>query len=106
MAKRPIQADYAECLCGCGQEVNNEYKQGHDARHKGMLLRAFDSGTAEAGEQLVKRGWYSKNELRQRRDKLETTAAKKAATKADVEPKAPKPKVSRGARTEQHAEAA
>lgn len=27
------------CLCGCGEKVKNSFKQGHDARLKGMLLR-------------------------------------------------------------------
>lgn len=27
------------CLCGCGERVQFNFKQGHDARLKGMLLR-------------------------------------------------------------------
>lgn len=28
-----------DCLCGCGEKVQWSFKQGHDARLKGRLLR-------------------------------------------------------------------
>lgn len=28
-----------DCLCGCGEKVRWSFKQGHDARLKGRLLR-------------------------------------------------------------------
>lgn len=27
------------CLCGCGEQVSRRFRQGHDARLKGVLLR-------------------------------------------------------------------
>lgn len=45
------------CGCGCGQEVNSKYKQGHDARHAGEVARA-------AAETALAKGVdYSMDEL-------------------------------------------
>lgn len=38
-AKAPAKRDLNPCLCGCKQGVVGMFKQGHDARLKGMLLR-------------------------------------------------------------------
>lgn len=107
MAKRPIKTvkeatDLPRCECGCGVIVKSKFAQGHDSKLKSSLLRAFNGGEAEAGDELVKRGWYTANELQQRRDKARVKAAKKAAkTEAEPvavesEPEAEQPRVARG----------
>ena len=49
------------CGCGCGLEVlkkTRSYRQGHDARHKGILIRRVrDMADAEAAQLLVAKGW-------------------------------------------------
>lgn len=55
-----------KCQCGCGKEVlknNRSYLQGHDQRHRGILLRLSDRGDEESSELLVRKGWYSGLEL-------------------------------------------
>lgn len=37
-----------KCECGCGEPVARRFKQGHDGRLKGQLLRDFRSGDAKA----------------------------------------------------------
>lgn len=32
------------CTCGCGQPVTQRFKQGHDAKLKGLLRRAHEQG--------------------------------------------------------------
>ena len=112
MAKRPIKTvkeatDLPRCECGCGVIVKSKFAQGHDSKLKSSLLRAFNGGTAEAGDELVKRGWYTANELQQRRDKADAKAAKKAAktikpepVAVESEPEAEQPRVSRGRRSD------
>lgn len=34
------------CRCGCGQEVANHYRPGHDARHVSQLVRDLFAGMA------------------------------------------------------------
>lgn len=89
------------CGCGCGNSVlrkSRTYLQGHDQRHRGQLLRAFDKGDAGAGDELVKRGWKSDAELADRKLVAEEKAARKAAmTEAEPEAEpATTPRVSRG----------
>lgn len=67
------------CGCGCGTMVPRSFAVGHDARHKGALLRAFDAGDAEAGEELLARNWKSAEQLIERTDRAEAKAAKKVA---------------------------
>jgi hypothetical protein len=31
------------CKCGCGSEVKNNYRAGHDARHVSQMVHAFES---------------------------------------------------------------
>jgi|GEM_PF-6876111 len=112
MAKRKTTTkeatDLKRCECGCGVVVTKRFAMGHDQRHKGALLRAFDGGNSEAGDELVERGWRTANELEERRAKAETKAqmlaereaakAEKAsakAAKAEAEPEPAQPKVSR-----------
>lgn len=108
MAKRKNQTtteatDLKRCECGCGVVVNNHFAVGHDAKHKGALLRAFDGGSSEAGDELVERGWRTANELQERREKAEIKATMKAGREAAKAAKAehmvddqPQPRVSRG----------
>ncbi len=111
MAKRPIKTvkeatDLPRCECGCGVMVKSKFAQGHDAKLKSSLLKDWDGGTAEAGDELVKRGWYTANELQQRRDKAEEKAAKKAAKTGaeplavESEPEAEQPRVARRRRSD------
>lgn len=37
--KAPAPKREKDCLCGCGEKVRYSFKQGHDARLKGRLLR-------------------------------------------------------------------
>jgi hypothetical protein len=34
------------CLCGCGEKCLKHFKQGHDQRVRGILLRAAEEGGA------------------------------------------------------------
>lgn len=77
------------CACGCGQMVLREdrtYRQGHDQRHKGNLLRDWTrSGNESAANTLVRLGWYGRTELHERREDFlfeEKRRAEKAAKKA------------------------
>ena len=46
------------CACGCGDPTRGgEFAMGHDARHKGNLLKAARNGDAEARAALVGQGW-------------------------------------------------
>ena len=67
------------CACGCGVVVKNQFAQGHDSRLKSRLLRAFDAGSEDAGEDLVTRGWRTAAELAERRARTEAKAEQKAA---------------------------
>lgn len=80
--------DLKRCECGCGVVVNKRFAMGHDAKHKGALLRAFDGGDSEAGDELVERGWRSANELQERRDKADAKAEAKTAREATKDAKA------------------
>ena len=69
------------CACGCNAVVKNQFAQGHDAKLKSRLLRAFDRGSKDAGEDLVHRGWRTAAELAERRARAEAKAEKAGATK-------------------------
>ena len=70
------------CECGCGIPLPTRGKDGkgprfalgHDARHKGNLLRRYDAGDAGAGAELVERGWRTEAELAERGTKARLTA--------------------------------
>ena len=72
IAKQPT-----ECECGCGELANKRYRQGHDARHKGALLREARAGNEDAMAELEKRGW-SKFLVTKRMEREATKAAEAA----------------------------
>lgn len=51
------------CECGCGAEVKNRFKQGHDAKLKSQLLRTIRDESvhhntrAAANRKLARLGW-------------------------------------------------
>lgn len=61
---QPVSASTA-CQCGCGLSVKEgrSYKQGHDQRHKGNLIRRAKAGSTAAGELLIKKGWKTPSEI-------------------------------------------
>lgn len=65
------------CECGCGETVakRSAFRQGHDQRLKGILLRRVDNGDADAAAELVDRRWRTTGEVTARLAK----AARKAA---------------------------
>ena len=70
------------CACEqCGQVVGPKslFRPGHDMKRKSALLKAFDAGEVEAGEELLARGWKSAEQLIERTNKAEAKAAAKAA---------------------------
>lgn len=78
------QADYRVCACGCERETGSTWAPGHDQRHKGVLLRAFDANNgaeseAAATELVEKWGWTIRPILAERRATAERKAAKKVA---------------------------
>lgn len=74
-----VKKDSAEvvrlCACGCGEAITAKrsiYRQGHDQRHKGLLLTAVDKeANAEAGAFLVAKGWKTPEEVAIRLAKAE-----------------------------------
>ena len=76
----PSEQEFKRCECGCDQIVNSKrhFAPGHDQRHRGNLLRRFDSGDERAAVELVERGWRSNDELQERADKREKIAQEKA----------------------------
>lgn len=65
------EATFRICQCGCGEEVakGRIYLQGHDQRHKGMLIRAAISGNDEAMKTLIQKGWRERDYILERRTK-------------------------------------
>lgn len=43
----------AVCLCGCGEQVARRFKQGHDARWVGGLLRQARAGEISKGKAVA-----------------------------------------------------
>ena len=89
--------DLRTCECGCGVPLPANGKDGkgprfavgHDARHKGNLLRRYDAGDSEAGAELIERGWRSQAQLAERGDKAKLTAEQRTErTKARLQAKA------------------
>lgn len=40
-----VRSQEGRCLCGCGETVGSKFKMGHDARFKGVLIRAHITST-------------------------------------------------------------
>jgi hypothetical protein len=59
-----------QCACGCGRLTKRTWYPGDDQAHKGRLLERFDGGEAEAGQELVNRGWYTQDAIDRRTAKL------------------------------------
>ncbi len=63
----PDVTDLPMCSCGCGVQVRRKsrtYLQGHDQRHKGILLRRVrEVADADAGRTLVQKGWKGRTEI-------------------------------------------
>ena len=70
-----------ECACGCGESTRGIWKQGHDARLPGLVLRAYIGEIELTDEQ---------HEHAERRDLFAKAEAKVAAQKAKDEAKAAK----------------
>ena len=55
-----------KCACGCGLSVlrrKSTYRQGHDARHKGILIRRVrEMADVEAAQLLVAKVWRTQTE--------------------------------------------
>lgn len=59
-------ADLPLCACGCGVSPRTKpsmWCAGHDARYKQRLIAEFDNGSAEAGQELIERGWMARRDL-------------------------------------------
>jgi hypothetical protein len=41
------------CLCGCGEQVRSAFRQGHDARWAGELIRAARDGESTAARAIA-----------------------------------------------------
>jgi hypothetical protein len=75
------------CHCGCGYETlkGRIYLQGHDQRHKGILIkRATVYGDETAAEELIRKGWRDRAFIQARRTeevaKQERLLAKRAGS--------------------------
>lgn len=71
MKKQETQPESASmyCQCGCGEPVakGRIYEQGHDQRHKGILMRAAIAGDDDAMRTLVRKGWRTREYVIARR---------------------------------------
>jgi hypothetical protein len=78
----------AMCQCGCGQVLakKSSFRQGHDQRHRGNLLRRLERGDVDAGEELVRRNWCSRSEATVRLNKQTRKEARKAEGAAQAAP--------------------
>lgn len=95
------ETEFKRCGCGCSGIVNpkREFLPGHDMKLRSVLLAHWDAGQGGMAEELIDRGWYSWEELYERRDKREAkekakTARTKTRTEEVVEPVA-KPRKAR-----------
>ncbi len=81
-AFKAAKADPKLCECGCNATTKDgELLPGHDARHKGALLRKYDGGDTEAGRTLVARGWATEEGLVACGDRSLDADEKRAATR-------------------------
>lgn len=71
------------CLCGCRAVVakGSVYLQGHDQRHKGILIRSAVAGDESALDLLVMKGWRSRSDILARREDAAVKAAKASQPK-------------------------
>lgn len=78
-AEEPI-AEQTRCECGCGEATAKRrvFRQGHDQRHKGNLLRLAVAGSDAALAELVQRSWRTEADVLGRRADAEAKAAKAA----------------------------
>ena len=79
-----------KCACGCGQSVlrkKSTYRVGHDAKHKGMLIRRVrEIADAEAAQLLIAKGWKAQAEAEAMLEKaIEHTGMITNAIEADDE---------------------
>jgi hypothetical protein len=89
MDERPAEETAEEtttrrCECGCGETVakRSSFRQGHDQRLKGTLLRLVDACDANAAAELVDRGWRTSGEVTARLAKAVRKAAEQEAEAA------------------------
>jgi hypothetical protein len=85
-----VEKDVKLCECGCGDAVSlkSRFRPGHDARHRGNLLRRFDAGEEAAAVELMNRGWATNDELEARHERSEAKAKAKLQREADREARA------------------
>lgn len=80
------EQELPRCECGCGaiRSPKRHFLPGHDAKYKSTLLRLWDAGQGAEAEELVTRGWYTREQLQDRGAKL-SAKVEKAAAKAKPE---------------------
>ncbi len=74
------ETELKRCGCGCTGIINpkREFLPGHDMKRRSALLAHWDAGQGGMAEELVDRGWYSWEELYERRDKRQAKEKVKA----------------------------
>jgi hypothetical protein len=75
-------------LCGCGQcglevKPGRQFRQGHDARRRSILIEFLEEGQGAMAEELIERGWMSQAEWDERLGRrIDQRAAKAEKTEA------------------------
>ncbi len=98
-------------ICGCGQcgltvTKGRNFRQGHDARRKSILIAALEEGQGAMAEELIHRGWMGQAEWDDRLGRrFEERAAKQAKAKVKAE-KAAEREADKQARAEAKAKVA
>lgn len=66
MSATTVKANKGQpCRCGCGGVTRGgAWLPGHDSKRRSALLRRFDGDSRSAGEELIRLGWYDKEQLR------------------------------------------
>ncbi len=78
-------------LCGCEKcglavKLGRQFRQGHDARRKSMLIEYLEEGQGAMAEELVQRGWMTQAEWDERLGRrIDERAAKDAKAKVKAE---------------------